>query len=623
MEHTSEQLRFDQTLFHPKAAIRAMRDSRYRHESNAIAELIDNSIDARASHVELLLFEQRQRVNRNNVRRVTQLAVFDDGHGMDPQTLVRALSFGGQREDVRVHHIGKYGVGLPTASVSQCRRLDVWTWQGSIDEPWHCYLDLDEIENQEDPQLPRPDLEPLPSEITSLVSADSLDSSQGTLVLWQKIDRITARAETIFQRVEGDLGRIHRHFLHDGRLVIRLAAIENGEIRDTKRDVRPNDPLFLMDGTSTPAPEEDSRFVPTSSSAAEGQRTVPMFAGYERAKSFPVTIDGKTELVEVRFSMVKPEALGLQKLAPGRLEHGRVAMRNAGISIVREERELLLDKSFVGAGARREEPQNRWWGCEVRFDAPCDDLFGVDHNKQMAAAFTDLAQELAGAVDPNPALQEELGVDSQLFEIVDHIRSTVVSMRREIDEMFKRRRSAQMRDEPTSPRKEAEQRASQIVAEEVRLSGPRTETDRQRATMTAAEKQAALSAFLEKKGAADPETSAREAVEQDVFFRIESENLPGYYMFNVVRNSGFLIVQLNINHALYRYLQFLEDQEGDQAAHDHAVALLTLVQGWARMEDEIDRDDERQHVQHTASEWGREATKFLSELVDKLKGGEQ
>lgn len=622
MEYASEQLRFDQTLFHPQAALRAMRDSRYRHESNAIAELIDNSIDARAGHIELLLFEERQRVNQNNVRRVTQLAVFDDGHGMDPQTLVRALSFGGQLEDVRVHHIGKYGVGLPTASVSQCRRLDVWTWQGSIDEPWHCYLDLDEIESQEDPQLPEPNRESLPSAITSQVSVDSLDASQGTVVVWKKIDRITARAETIFQRVERDLGRIHRHFLHDGRLMIHMAAIVNGEIR-VKRDVRPNDPLFRMDETSTPAPEEDSRFVPTSGSAIEGQRTAPMFAEYERARSFPVTVDGKTELVEVRFSMVKPEALGLQKIAPGRLEYGRAAMRNAGISIVREERELLLDKSFVGAGARREEPQNRWWGCEVRFDAPCDDLFGVDHNKQMAAAFTDLAQELAGATDRNSGLKDELGVDPQLFEIVDHIRSTVSGMRSEIDEMFKRRRAAQMRDEPTSPIKEAEQRASQIVAEEVRLGGPRTETDRQRATMTVAEKEAALSAFFEKKGVVDPETSAREAVAQDVFFRIEPENLPGYYMFNVVRNSGFLIVQLNINHALYRYLQLLEDQEGDQAAHDHYVALLTLVQGWARMEDEIDRDDERQHVQHIASEWGREATKFLSEHVDKLKGGEQ
>lgn len=623
MEHTSEQLRFDQTLFHPKAAMRAMRDSRYRHESNAIAELIDNSIDARASHVELLLFEERQRVNRNTVRRVTQLAVFDDGHGMDPQTLVRALSFGGQREDARVHHIGKYGVGLPTASVSQCRRLDVWTWQESIDEPWHCYLDVDEIDGQDDPQLPVPDREPVPSVITDHVSAAGLDSSHGTVVVWRKIDRITALTKTIFQRIERDLGRIHRHFLHDGRLVIRMAAVEDGEIR-MKSDVRPNDPLFLMEGTSTPVPEDDPHFVPWTSSASQTHRTVPIFAEYERGKSFQVTIDGKAELVEVRFSMVKQEALGLQKSPPGSLEHGRVAMRNAGISIVREERELLLDRSFAGAGARREAPQNRWWGCEVRFDAPCDDLFGVDHNKQMAAAFTDLAQELAGATDRNSSdLKNDLGVDPQLFEIVDHIRSTVAGMRREIDEMFKRQKSAQMRDEPTSPFKEAEQRGSQIVAEEVRVGGPRTETDRQRAEMTAAEKEAELSAFFEKKGVVDPEASAREAVEQDVFFRFEPENLPGYYMFNVVRSGGVLIVQLNINHALYRYLQFLEDQEGDQAAHDHAVALLTLVQGWARMEDEIDRDDERQHVQHTASEWGREATKFLSEHVDKLKGGEQ
>ena len=622
MEHTSEQLTFDQTLFHPQAAMRAMRDSRYRHESNAIAELIDNSIDAKATRVELLLFEERRRVNLNSVRRVVQLAVVDDGHGMDPQTLVRALSFGGQREDARVHHIGKYGVGLPTASVSQCRRLDVWTWQGSIDEPWHCYLDIDEIESQAEPQLPVPDEEFIPEAITDWVTTDGLDSSHGTIVVWQKIDRITAQAETIFRRVEQDLGRIHRHFLSDGRLAIRMEAIEDGKAR-VESDVRPNDPLFLMENTSTPAPEDDPGFVPVEGSSSANQKTVPIFARYARDKSFQVTVDGKTELVEVRFSMVKPEALGVQKNTPGNLQHGRVAMRNSGVSIVREERELLLDKSFVGAGARREEPENRWWGCEVRFDSPGDDLFGVDHNKQMAAAFTDLAQEIAGAHRPDTNLRDELGADPQLFDVVDHIRSTVMGMRREIDEMFKHRRAAQKRDELVSPIKEAEQRASQIVAEQVRLRGPQTETDRARATMTTAEKEAELAAFFAKKGVVDPEKSAREAIAEDMFFRIEPENLPGYYMFNVDRRKGFLIVQLNINHDLYRYIQFLEDQKGDQTAHTDAVALLTLLLGWARMEDEIDRDDVRKDAQHTASEWGREATRFLSDFVDGLKGGEQ
>ena len=37
---------------------------------------------------------------------------------------------------------------------------------------------------------------------------------------------------------------------------------------------------------------------------------------------------------------------------------------------------------------------NRWWGCEVRFGSGCDDLFGVDHNKQVVVAFSNAAKEL-------------------------------------------------------------------------------------------------------------------------------------------------------------------------------------------------------------------------------------
>ena len=74
MADATEQLTFDQTLFHPDAAMRAMRDSRYRHEANAIAELIDNSIDARASRVELILLEEQKRAKTRSARAIPRPA---------------------------------------------------------------------------------------------------------------------------------------------------------------------------------------------------------------------------------------------------------------------------------------------------------------------------------------------------------------------------------------------------------------------------------------------------------------------------------------------------------------------------------------------------------------------
>ena len=605
MADATEQLTFDQTLFHPDAAMRAMRDSRYRHEANAIAELIDNSIDARAGRVELILLEEQKQAKANRVWRVDQLAVFDDGHGMDPQTLVRALSFGGRTETSQSRRIGKYGVGLPTASASQCERVDVWTWQDSIDEPWHCFLDIRAVETGGSVVLPRPDREPLPSAVRNQITPASLNTKQGTLIVWSEIDRIKARAETIFDRVERDLGRIHRHFLIDRRLSIRLAAIRHGRVR-TERDLRPNDPLFLTANSATAKPWDAD----------------PMFAPYGKPKYFTIDVDGVEETVEVRYSMVKPIALGTQKGPPGSEPHGMDAMRNAGISIVREDRELLLERSFVGAGARRAEPQNRWWGCEVRFGSECDDLFGVDHNKQMAATFSDVAQELAGSDRRDDQERDQLGADPQLYDIVEDVRATTRNMRDEIDEMFRKRREALRRGGPTTPEKEAEQRATQAVEDEVKTAGPQTETDRDREEMSDEERTAELTLEFEQKGVEEPERSAQEVVREGARFRIESDELSGSQMFSVRSRGGVLIVTLNVKHGLHEFVKFLESHEGDEQAHRGAVAILTLFLAWARMEDQIEREDERIEVQDIAMRWGRQARDVLKQLVTETDDGD-
>lgn len=605
MADATEQLTFDQTLFHPDAAMRAMRDSRYRHEANAIAELIDNSIDARAGRVELILLEEQKQAKTNRVWQVNQLAVVDDGHGMDPQTLVRALSFGGRTETPQSHRIGKYGVGLPTASASQCERVDVWTWRDSIDEPWHCFLDIRAIETGGSVTLPRPDRKPLPSTVRDQISPAGLNTEHGTLVVWSEIDRIKARAGTIFDRVERDLGRIHRHFLVDRRLSIRLAAIRHGRVR-TERDLRPNDPLFLTANSATAKPWNID----------------PMFEPYGAPKYFTIDVEGAEETVEVRYSMVKPTALGTQKGPPGSTAHGMDAMRNAGVSIVREDRELLLERSFVGAGARRAEPQHRWWGCEVRFGSRCDDLFGVDHNKQMAATFSDVAQELAGSDRRDDQVRDELGADPQLYDIVEDVRATTRNMREEIKVMFRKRRDALRQEGPTTPEKEAEQRATQAINDEVQTAGPQTETDRAREQMSEEERTAELALEFEQKGVEEPERSAQEVVREGARFRIESDELSGSQMFSVRSRGGLLIVTLNVKHGLHEFVKFLESREGDELAHRGAVAILTLFLAWARMEDQIEREDERIEVQDIAMRWGRQARDVLKQLVTEADDGD-
>ena len=76
--------------------MKAFRDSRYQSTAFAVAELIDNSVDAEATFIDVLFVEREQVATERRVRRVSEIAVADDGCGMSGDTLVTALRFGGR-----------------------------------------------------------------------------------------------------------------------------------------------------------------------------------------------------------------------------------------------------------------------------------------------------------------------------------------------------------------------------------------------------------------------------------------------------------------------------------------------------------------------------------------------
>jgi DNA mismatch repair ATPase MutL len=135
-----------------------MRDNGYKNTAYAIAELMDNAIQAGASEVELLCGERKQQVNQRKLSRIEQIAVLDNGRGMDADVLRLALQFGnGSYLDEDKHTgIGRFGMGLPSSSISQCQRVDVWSWQNGIENALHSYLDLDEIKSRRMTEVPEP-----------------------------------------------------------------------------------------------------------------------------------------------------------------------------------------------------------------------------------------------------------------------------------------------------------------------------------------------------------------------------------------------------------------------------------------------------------------------------------
>lgn len=105
-------------------------------------------------------------------------------------------------------------------------------------------------------EVPVPKTSAIPGEWLKLVASDI--GPHGTLVVWSNLDRITwKQSSTLLRNTEFIAGRVYRHFINKKSVRIRLAAyaVENGAYKSTWEGfVRPNDPLYLMAGTSAPAP---------------------------------------------------------------------------------------------------------------------------------------------------------------------------------------------------------------------------------------------------------------------------------------------------------------------------------------------------------------------------------
>ncbi len=184
----------------------------------AIADLIDNSITAQASRVDIV-------PDWNGGKPV--VAIVDDGQGMDRDTLVGAMRFGcaGPGAERAAGDLGRFGLGLKTASLSQARRLTVASCHGGA---FNCYRwDLDHIE-REDANWEL--LEGAASESKHRFEA-LRHKGRGTVVLWEEIDfgRKSERPDADWFRselalLEHHLAMVFHRFLADDRLNIFIGG---------------------------------------------------------------------------------------------------------------------------------------------------------------------------------------------------------------------------------------------------------------------------------------------------------------------------------------------------------------------------------------------------------------
>lgn len=175
----------------------SMRAVGYTVET-AVADVIDNSITAEADQVDVLFTSSPE----------ARIAVLDNGTGMDDETLMRAMQLAARppSSSRQPHDLGRFGLGLKTASLSQCRSVTVASKQSGRVHAVRWDLDhLVETGRWALQLLNQGEIRHLPW-IGSLTAQDT-----GTLVLWENLDQLYAAPELVERHLDEQMHSVRDH----------------------------------------------------------------------------------------------------------------------------------------------------------------------------------------------------------------------------------------------------------------------------------------------------------------------------------------------------------------------------------------------------------------------------
>ena len=632
VEH-QKQLSFE--IVDTERVIESMRASGYKSTTHALAELIDNSIEANASTIEL--FGVSRRNAHTGHYTLDDLAVLDNGEGMDATTLRASLIYGyGTRQDRQ--GIGRFGLGIPNSSMSQADRVDIWSWQTGATNALHTRLSTEDIRAGVK-TIPVAALKAIP-EVYRKASINGFQDT-GTLVVWSELERVDwKRASTTFQHTEALLGRTYRRFLANPtdrlhpddargedigpqRTITCIPIEDDGHQIKTDEEnivrVKPNDPLYLMSGTSCP----------------EEFGSGPMFKELEGSPfSVQVTFQGRTHKVRLRAAYARPHArlfshedatwpIEWNGKDAGHTPWGKHADHNTGVSMVRAHREIDVDNSWVNGT----DPRERWWTIEVDFPTALDELFGVTNNKQGTMTFRRMANydwkreafpDEHSVGDVRRRMESDGDRRVYLLDLRKQITNAIKLMRPRVQESAKGRGKRHELDEE----QKADAKASAAIRRRIQ-EGHKGESDRAEEKGNEDEHvEIQVKSLVEKHHFDEADAKDRVSQTREDKSRVRwiqsSQSSPAF--FDVDSLPGVIQVALNASHPVYSYLYEMFTPASDNMSEKDMrvrfvkarAAFRMLIYAWARYEEEQSNGPKRQ-VRDARLEWGKYAEEFFDE----------
>jgi len=346
MHTRTDQRAYDIVEPYPPAMVESLRAVGYDLPM-AVADLVDNSITAGARSLNVIFHWDGD---------ASMIAIVDDGAGMTEERLIDAMRVGSSDPtEVRdKHDLGRFGLGLKTASFSQCRRVTVHTKSSRKKIATRCW-DLDYVKQTKQWRILR----------TGTTQSDHFKleiGTSGTVVIWEKLDRVVRDAQVDNPRhhdlfneraalVEQHLGMVFHRF---------MSGIRSIKFCINGRPIKPWDP-FLQNHEATQHPDSQSLSI-----------------GPDR-----VQVD----------CFILPHH---SKLTPK--EHADVAGPNGWLAhqgfYVYRNRRLLVPGDWLGLGVRKEEHYKL---ARIRVDLSntMDDLWEIDVKKNTARVPVSIRKDLA------------------------------------------------------------------------------------------------------------------------------------------------------------------------------------------------------------------------------------
>lgn len=222
------------------AMIEALRGLGYS-TATALADIIDNSIAAGADDVQLLFGWDGA---------ASHVRILDNGSGMDEDELEKAMRLGARNplEERSARDLGRFGLGLKTASFSQARRLTLASRRNGVTHALRWDLDRLGDDSEGGGWYMLEGCEPGSEGLLAPLE----EFEHGTLVLWENPDRIVTAGFTdqslrdLLDVIDAHLGMVFHRYLEGPRPRLRISINGAG--------VRPWDPFLTGHGTTWSSP---------------------------------------------------------------------------------------------------------------------------------------------------------------------------------------------------------------------------------------------------------------------------------------------------------------------------------------------------------------------------------